>query len=115
MPQNLKRKTSCRMKWAYLLSRCGRFWPMILAILLDPKRAVRVEHNLDDIRVFQGIHEERPAGMAQAFQQTWIVTRAYQHQRSPPMTNTATLSRADTPTMAASQAVLFLNAWSRTA
>lgn len=81
---------------------------MLLAVLLYPERAVRIEHDLDHVRIFQGVHEQRPAGVAQPVQQARIVTRAHQHQRSPPSTNTATLSSADTATIAASQIVLFL-------
>ena len=85
---------------------------MILTVFFDPQGTVRIEHDLDHVRVFQRVYKERAAGVAQAFQQARIVTGAHEHQRSPPSTNTATLSSADTATMAASQVVLFLKDWS---
>ena len=45
---------------------------LILAVPLDPKSAIRIEHDLNDTLIPQGIHNQWPAVVFKAFQQTLI-------------------------------------------
>ncbi len=71
---------------------------LILSVPLDPQHPVRVQHNFNHFRIFQGIHEQRAAVVGQRFPKSCI--RGH-HHRTPRSTNTATLTRAETATMAA--------------
>jgi len=97
---------------------CQWYFPdgfMLLPIPFDPQGTVRVEHDFNHLRVFQCREDKPGAVVPQAGQQARIVTGPHEHQRTAFSTKTATLTRADTATMAASHAVLFLKAFSRAA